>query len=600
MISLRSCFTYPLLARELTERAARRRTYLVRVAFGLALYGFFLAVVQQAIVRAAADETGIGAIGFGHDLLRALVQLLSWSVLLVQPALMAGVLTYEKERDAFPLLRLTGMSPTKLLFEKYLAGLLPMATLLLLALPLASITMGYGGVSAQLLAVGSIVIVSTWLCVGAWALFCSAWCHSTMGAFLLSYLGGAFLFLAPALFYSITKRYVLFGADLTAVTVPPEVWAAWPPEIFARLVDFQSSGLFSAAAYRSTWMALLAESLWKCAPLLIAAGVFLLLARIVLLFRAAPAASDRVRSSLGRIVQMASRGALKLRPQRHDLPADDPITWRESGRSVLGRRTRFFYLVLVASLVTLAVATFLLGLYPKTAGPQRLHNLAVFIGAATVVVLTARSVNALLSEQSNQTLDILFTTPLGADEIIRQKARALGRYWLLFGCMLGIVFGLQGWSEFQYVRASMFWRQLGQYWATAGLALVVYPPLIIWVAMFVAVCWRRRARAMFTGLLIFATWFFAPLLILKIADPLWQEKPALLWSSLASPLGILNANEQDILGHFFRTHQAQTGRVRTVVGEPWAPVAANFLFYGLLMVGVRAACLRSADRLLRK
>ena len=149
---IRALLSYPLLARELTERAARRRTYAGRVLYGLALYTLFLLALWRLVGDATNDPTGFGVLGLGRGMFTRLVELQCWGVLLFQPALMAGVLTYEKERESFSLLLLTGMSPAKLLLEKYLAGLLPMATLLLLALPLGAITMGYGGVSPRLLA----------------------------------------------------------------------------------------------------------------------------------------------------------------------------------------------------------------------------------------------------------------------------------------------------------------------------------------------------------------------------------------------------------------------------------------------------------------
>ena len=166
MNALRALFSYPLLARELTERAARKRTYAVRVGYGLVLYTIFILAVQRLVAQAAGDPTGLGGLGglggfgFGRELLHTLVDLQCWGVLLMQPALMAGGITYEKERDSLSLLILTGMRPWKIVMEKYLAGLLPMATLLLLALPLGAITMGYGGVSPQLVVSGAGVIVA--------------------------------------------------------------------------------------------------------------------------------------------------------------------------------------------------------------------------------------------------------------------------------------------------------------------------------------------------------------------------------------------------------------------------------------------------------
>ena len=249
--------------------------------------------------------------------------------------------------------------------------------------------------------------------------------------------------------------------------------------------------------------------------------------------------------------------------------------------------------------VILALSLFLLALYPRTGGPARLHHLAAILGSAAVLVLTVRSVGALLLEHSNQTLDLLLTTSLGAGEILIEKARALGRHCLLFGLLLGIVFALQGWAEYEYVRTRMFFRQLGQYWIVAALTLLVYPRLIIWVSLLLAMWLRRRSRAIVAALLFFGVWFLAPMMLLTFAMPDWRSTTSGLWISLLSPLGILDANEHDKLA-YFALSQTTDRFGRAVYGAPIVPVLVNFIFYGSLGWLARFTCLRWADRLLRK
>ncbi len=597
---IRSLFAWPLLARELIERAARRRTYAGRVAYGLVLYALFFLALRRVVESASGDPTGMAVLGVGRGLFEQLVTLQIWGVFLFQPALMAGGITYEKERDSLSLLLLTGMSPGKVLIEKYLAGLLPMATLLLLALPLGAITMGYGGVSPQLLAAGACVVVGAWLMSGAFALLCSAWCRTSIGATLVAYLAGAVLLLAPAVVYSAFGRYILWGADLRNVEIPGWVWACWPREVFTRVVAALDEVTMSAASDAAFRWALMAGHTWEHSwPLLAVASVCLLLARIVIVRRTVVPArrisTVRAQRPPGRVLRWWRR----FWPVHDDLPKDDPIEWRESGRSVLGRRGRFHFLTLMLAGLVFATSAVLLGLYPKTAGPERLHHFAVVAGTAAVLILVVRSVGAVLSEHSNQTLDILLTTPLGADEIVKEKARALSRYWMLFALILGIIFAMQGWSEYEHVRANMFWRQLGQYWCVGAIALAVYPPLVIWVSLLFALLLRRRARAIIITLAVFGVWHLAPLFVLDLAMDDWRSNPRGLWISLLSPLGILDANEHDKLAHF-ATNTLHAGGMITKTGEPWAPVAYNFGFYLLLGRLARGLCLRFADRLMRR
>jgi hypothetical protein len=486
-----------------------------------------------------------------------------------------------------------------MLLEKYLAGLLPMMTLLLLALPLGAITMGYGGVSPQLLASGAMVILVTWLQTGAFALLCSAWCRTTTGAMLTAYFGSALIHVAAAIAYSLGVRYVLWGADLRGLDVPEWLWSLWPPEAFARVLAFQESVATSGELDASAlWVRLLTEAGRRCAPLLIAAGVCLLLARLVMLRRAFRISRGRERLRLfgaARLLPAVFKGWLhSLWPKHTDLPGDDPVAWREGMRSVLGARGRFWYFTAVAAGLASALGLFLLGLYPRTAGPERLQHFALVLGATAIVILAVQSTGTILAEHSNQTLELLLTTPMGAAEILRQKARALRRYWVLFGAMLSVVFLLKGWSEYQYVSAELRWRLVGQYWLCNVLALLVYPPLVIWIALLVALWLRARVRAMAVTLLLLAFWFLTPRLVLSMMSPLWKFEERGLWFSLLSPLGILDANEAGRLEHF-STRFKGTALWMPDASDAWLIMACNFLAYALMLALVRWLALRMAE-----
>jgi hypothetical protein len=601
---MNSFFSLPLLGRELTERAARKRTYAGRVVYGLVLYTLFVFALRRLVGSAESDPTGFGVLGFGRSMFQQLVELQCWGVFLFQPALMAGVLTYEKERESFTLLLLTRMSPTKILIEKFLAGLFPMATLLLLALPLGAITMGYGGVSPQLLATGVCVVVAAWLAVGAFSLLCSAWFRSPVSAMLAAYPGGALVILLPAIGYSLRIRYVLWGADLRGLDVPDWLWSLWPPEVFARVMAFQeAAGATGDLDGSALWARLLAETARLCAPLLICAAVCLLVARVVMVRRAVSSGGRERLFQPPQAARAAVSSALKwihsLWPKHAALPGDEPVAWRESGRGLLGRRGRFLYFTLLAAGLTFALSLFLLGLYPRTAGPERLHHLSIALGAIAILVLTVRSVGSLLSEHANQTLDILLSTPLGAAEILREKARALRRYSLLFGLILGVVFALEGWSEYQYLPGEVKWRLVGQYWICDALALLVYPPLIVWFAIFFALRLRARARAMIFALLFLALWLLGPRLILSFAWPSWRFGTPGFWLSLLSPLGILDANHSGRLEDFTLRVEGRSFSVAGVIG-PWFLIAVNFGAYAIILAGVRSLCLLMAEKWMRR
>ncbi len=580
----------PLFARELTERAARRRTYATRAVFGAVLYAVFLITVYRTIEKAGGEGNSFAVLGTGRQLYERLVGFLCWSVLLFQPALMAGGITYEKERESLSLLMLTGMSPGKILVEKFLAGLLPMASLLLLALPLGAITMSYGGVSVPLLFAGIGVVFAALLHAGALAILCSAWCRTTTGAILAAYVGIVVVQFAPVVAASASQFFAEEGAE-----TPGWALAIWPPAAFERVLNFQNAASTSAA--QPTEM--LRATLQSCNLLLGTALIFLLLGRLCIERRAmtpvvAQRGARRVARKLGRIGLWWRR----MWPLRRDLPGDEPVAWRESGRGILGGRVRFAKLTIGLSLATLFLCVGLFMIHPRTDGPARIQILAMVTGTIAVLVLVTRSIGSLLDERTNQTLDILLTTRLGAGAILKEKVDALTRYRVLFWLLLAIVFAAQGWAEFSYVRANMTAQGLAQFWLCGTLAATIYPSLIIWLSMFIALWLRSKARAVACAVCVVAVWFVAPLVILDFSYIDRHASNSALWFSLISPLGILDANANDLLAHF-STDAMRAGRTITTTGSPGSPVAFNFGFYSVLTVLLRWLCLALAERWLR-
>src|SRR4030095_8979228 len=145
--ALRSLFSLPLLTKELTERAARPRTYWLRIGAALLLYGGFWFNNDETLKRGALDTSSV--LGAGEEMFLVTVAFLFICIAAFVPAMLCGVITHEKERDSLVLLLLTRMKPWQIVLQKYLGGLVPALTLLLLAMPLVAVAYAYGGVSPR-------------------------------------------------------------------------------------------------------------------------------------------------------------------------------------------------------------------------------------------------------------------------------------------------------------------------------------------------------------------------------------------------------------------------------------------------------------------
>jgi ABC-type transport system involved in multi-copper enzyme maturation permease subunit len=477
----------PLLAKDLTERAARPRTYVVRALFGLVLVGWF-AWSMRSFVRAEGGGTaqaGMAMMGAGRDLFATLTKAICVALLIVQPALMAPAFTHEKERGTLALLLLTPQHPWKLVLEKYLAGLLPVATLLLFGLPLGAVAYAYGGVTPAVLAAAGLVLLVTWLQAGAAALLCSAWCRTTPAAILTSYaLLGIFYFAtSPEIRGSSVRQYLqLFDGRQNYVpgrsyrsmeeysqAVPREgrrprsraVWlprTTFPMTLLNSALEEERLGLSvdeQAALYlqqyysdslsvrgapgalgrsRTEIPGGLSPLTFDCLCGLAVTALFVFLARRVLIRRAEVPASrfwPRFFQWLDRQFNRINRrfGGIAFATKREARLVDRPILWRESTTGVLGRPQ---HLVRISLGITLLVTLILLPTLwqARSNGPFINYAGLVLRGLFVVsgLILVIRAVEAIAGERSRQTLEVLLSTPVERGQIIQEKARPL--WWL--------------------------------------------------------------------------------------------------------------------------------------------------------------------------
>ena len=188
MTSFVARFSFPLLAKELVELSARRRTYLVRVIYAVALYGVTLWTYWRWLGQFEADSFEM--LGQGQTLFNELLRWQFWGLYLFLPVVTSSAITSEKERDTLSLLLLTKLGSWTILLEKLLSRLVAMGSFLLLGLPLAAVAYSLGGVEIESILKATYVLCVTSLQVASFALLCSTWFRTTSSAFVGTYLLG--------------------------------------------------------------------------------------------------------------------------------------------------------------------------------------------------------------------------------------------------------------------------------------------------------------------------------------------------------------------------------------------------------------------------
>ncbi|HYE05021.1 MAG TPA: ABC transporter permease subunit [Planctomycetota bacterium] len=557
----------PLVAKELTEQAARRRTYVLRVLYALLLVAVF------AFAHHQSGRHGGEMLGRGRELFQVLVVAQMVGVLLIAPALIAGSISSEKERGSLTLLLLTRMSPGELLAQKWISGLIAVGSWVLISLPLLAIAYAYGGFSSGYLVAGAALLALTCVLATSVALAASAWCRTSAGAFVLAYLllGGA-LAIGPMidLVHGFDPyRYGGFnprGGWAVVDGFVPDPWCLVPPALFERYDHRRSP-----------------EHVWiDCVPLLVAITAFLAFARWAFVRRASVTATNRVLRVFRHLDRWYERIDARMgrRVVTDEVPVREPIAWREFNRRSL---TNWRYLV---RLVLPIIAVLTLGLTAAAGTSSRaLHSLfaTTTLGLEVLVVLVVLVLGACLvaGERSSQTLDVLLTTPITARSIIEQKMRGMRRLWYAAWLVLGVVVGTR------LILGDLtggFHRVAWSPWfAIAGMVLL--PPVFTWFATAIGLLQRNRNRAVATAIIGACAWIVLPTMAIGFTGDLIgaDRDSTRCWLALTP---------------FFQPLANEIGEVHDF--DAVAPLIIYVVTHALVWYGMRAWCLGNADRLLRR
>jgi len=581
-------FGLPLLAKELTEQAARKRTFRIRVAYAgfmfLTAFVFFYETLRQS----AASPLAV--LGKGREMYAVLVATQFAGIYLFMPAMTCGLVTQEKERASLQLLFLTRLGPWTILFEKLLGRLVPMCCFLLLSLPLLGFAYTLGGVSSSMIWTGLWILVLAAIQMGTLALACSAYFRTTVGAFIASYSIGFLMLMGPYFVWMLLYLVLLlFGADLESV-----VQGFGSSASVMSLMVFPFCGAWLFMTFMPSSVA--TESLVTHSLILLSlSGMFLVVARRCLVSRAfLPPRNFLVdffqaidRTAFRRNEKGLAPGIVVV-PDPPLLPEDNPIAWRETTKRALGRSRNLVRILLI---VEISLVTFCALLTLDDGVPSRIAItlMVLMLWALAVLVVAVQSASLIAGERSHQTLDVLCATPISGREIVLQKFRGILRLMFVLAVPFVTIFLYDAWWKTQIAGqfTSPGERFSGPlYLACSALAVMVYLPLVAWLSLWIGLMVRTQSRAIIWSIAVIVAWCVVPFIF--IAMPLsisLQGKAGTdhlqMCSMLTSPAGIIFLNEFD---------------ADDFLKQPGMPMMVNFAVYGAAAVVIRGRCLRNADR----
>jgi len=170
----------PVLVKDLRGRMRGPRAFLLLTGY-LALLGLVALLLYAALADSSGTDLNAGQqIGKQMFIVIAVVALIE--VCVITPALTAGSIVGEKERQTYDLLVCSLLSPWQIVWGK-LASALAFALLMILAVvPLMSLAFLFGGVTLAEVLIALIGLVMTALLYSTVGLFWSSIMRSTLGA----------------------------------------------------------------------------------------------------------------------------------------------------------------------------------------------------------------------------------------------------------------------------------------------------------------------------------------------------------------------------------------------------------------------------------
>lgn len=570
MSDLRRGLSLPLLVKDLTEMAARRRTFLLRSAFAAVLYLCFGFFFHDALTRFEQS----GSLGHGQRLLEPLMGINFIAIYALLPAILAPAIAGEKERGTLDLIFTTDLGRWSLLTQKLLSRLVPVFSLLLLSLPAMALAYALGGIQTNHILCAAWCLLLTCLQVAAVGLAASAYCVTVPLAFLSTYLLLAILYGAPFILLLSTRARWL--GDLCFGLLPAIAY-----------FEYGERGRFlSLAAYSPLTFGTILASF--------------LAARWFLVRRAAARPRNRLRQLLqatDRLFDKANRLAGNIVLVRDDkpLPEEDPIVWRESRGAGAGRLRHTIRITFVLELAVVAIA--LAALWPRGPWSPRgyLPRGAIasaemgfwILAAVTMVVL---GTHRIAGERSRGTLHTLLACPLPSGAILRAKVQALRRLFPLAWTpllTLALFQAVHRMEYFHFTRPDYDLDEAVYHLVATALSLLLYLPLLSWLGILFGLRFRTNARATIGALAFVAAWCALPILLLGLLrfSLDWLPHGAYRHLVFLSPAALPALTATGTFTHY---------------PAPWGLLAVHTLWYGMLWAVLRGFCIHRADSLLRQ
>jgi ABC-type transport system involved in multi-copper enzyme maturation permease subunit len=190
-------FWNPIVAKEYRSRMRTWRSPVAMMVYILLIGGLGFAVFSM---MANANSGITGGSNYGQYLFSALVGFQVILLTFVTPALTAGAISSERERQTIDLLFVTRIRPFSIIWGKLLASMSFVVLLLILSIPIFSLVFLFGGIELDQVAYAFLVTLVTALTLGVMGILFSTWLRRSLVATVVSYVAAFVLIVGPLAF----------------------------------------------------------------------------------------------------------------------------------------------------------------------------------------------------------------------------------------------------------------------------------------------------------------------------------------------------------------------------------------------------------------
>ena len=267
-------------------------------------------------------------------------------------------------------------------------------------------------------------------------------------------------------------------------------------------------------------------------------------------FKRMDGALERTNARVGKL--RWGRAASTTLPDRH------PVAWRERAAAVVCVPRHLFRMLACTNIPVAFILLMIVGVTWDNRHGRECEGFSVLMGLLWIPVTLAICIyvaNLMTKERTNQTLDVLLTTPLDERHILTQKLAAVPRLCLVLMTPLILTMVVETICELRLEKV-----KLGQAFAYPVITLLfmgIYLYALTWVTFACSLKKRKRAHVVAMAVARVLAFVLIPILLAALIDsmrmrglPHWlREEENMYMMSPMFLLGMLEFEKREFFDH---------------------------------------------------